>query len=99
MSLYDKYHKLRDKFEILALHESSVGSFEELDKKLRNTVDSVWNGRKLPFPVLLDSSGETTRAWGVAHYPTTILLDPTGKLLRGGSEEMLDTILHGLTGE
>lgn len=97
MSLYDKYQALRDRFEILALHESSVDLFKELDKKLRNTVDTVWKGRGVPFPVLLDSSGKTLQTWGVAHYPTKLLLDPDGRLVRGGNEEMLDTILDKLS--
>ena len=96
MSLYDKHQELRNHFEILALHESSVGSLEELDKSLRKTVNTVWNGRELLVPVLLDSSGETLKAWGVAHYPTTILLDPDGNLVRGGDEAMLETILNNL---
>lgn len=96
MSIYDKYEKHRNQFEILALHQSSVATFVELDEKLKTTIRKVWKGRTLPFPVLLDSSGETERAWGINHYPTKILLDPDGKLIRGGNEEMFEEKLKEL---
>ena len=91
--------KLHDEFGdkglvVIAVHDDSVDSIEELDKNLENTKKELWKGRDLPFLVALDGGGElpiagTTRstkgatcaAYGVQSWPTTILIDPQGKVV------------------
>ena len=87
MKLYDEFEDRRDEFEILALHDSSVKSLAELDERLKPTVQR-W-GRALPFPILLDSTGKTIQNFGVFGFPTTMLIDPEGKLVRRGGLERL----------
>jgi peroxiredoxin len=54
----------------------------------------VWGGRDLPFPVALDGGGEirvrysavtthgaTTAMYGVASFPTTLIIGRDGKVL------------------
>lgn len=89
MELYEEFKGLRDRFEILAFHDSSVDNFEELDRKLAPTVVDVWKGKVLPFPVLLDASGETIAGWGVNSFPTVVLIDPEGRVVRNGDETTL----------
>ncbi|MDQ2686233.1 MAG: TlpA family protein disulfide reductase [Armatimonadota bacterium] len=36
--------------------------------------------KPLPFPVLLDVGGATSRQYGIAHVPTVIILDPQGRV-------------------
>ena len=93
MSFYEKHQDERDRFEILALHDGSAKTFEELDRKTRNVQEKVWK-KPLPFPVILDASGETTKRWGVHAFPTTVLIDPEGRLVRGGGEKMLEKKLE-----
>ena len=61
MALYDKYSALRDRFEILAFHDATVSTFEELDEKLEPIREKYWAGKSLPFPILLDAT-RTTKA-------------------------------------
>lgn len=86
---YEQHAGLRDKFEILALHEShSLKSFKELDVKNAKTEQEIWKGR-LPFPVLIDKEGKTTDRYGVSAYPTVVLIDPEGRIVRHGGLKLL----------
>jgi hypothetical protein len=88
VELYEEFAGQRDEFEILAFHDSSAKSLDDLDEKLKSIVADVW-GHPLPFPILLDASGETVAGWGINSYPTILLIDPEGRLLRDGDVEML----------
>ncbi|MBC8329691.1 MAG: hypothetical protein ISR76_06300 [Planctomycetes bacterium] len=85
MKLYDEYADLRDRFEILAFHDATVGSFEELDRKLAPVIERRWK-RTLPFPILLDATGATVKRLGIRSFPTHVLVDPAGKVVRGGDK-------------
>ena len=65
MEIYDAHPADRDKFVVLAFHSKDIASFEELDPKLKPIVESTWGGRELPFPILLDSTGQTVEAYGI----------------------------------
>ena len=88
MQLWDEYPDDRDKFAFLAFHDSRAKDFRELDEKLKPIVASTWGGRELPFPILLDATGETVREYGIHTWPTTILIDPAGNVVRGGEEAL-----------
>ncbi|MEZ6195850.1 MAG: TlpA disulfide reductase family protein [Planctomycetota bacterium] len=69
----------RDDLAIITVHDSSVESFDELDEGLRaRGVEELWGGLELPFPVLLDATGETFEAHAIELLPTTLLIDPEG---------------------
>lgn len=93
MEFYDKHQQDRDRFVILTFHDTRARSFEELDPKLERLERDVWKGRKFPFPILLDSTGQTLASWGIRAFPTMALIDPQGKLVQvqpgGGLEELL----------
>lgn len=80
MRVHDDYAHLRDRFEILAFHDASVEGLDELDELLKPISESLWNGRELPFPLLLDTTGKTIKRYGIYYYPTLILIDPQGNL-------------------
>jgi thiol-disulfide isomerase/thioredoxin len=94
IDLYEDHRGERDKFEILAFHDGSVKDFSEMDAKTEHTKKSLWRGRDLPFPILLDaqqgSHGATIAAYEIRSFPTTILIDPQGKLVGQISPEMLE---------
>jgi hypothetical protein len=96
MDLYDAHAKDRDKFEIIAFHDGTVKDFPELDKKLESIKKSLWAGKDLPFPILLDSSGETIKTYDIHAFPTTILIDPEGKLVGEADESALEAKLPKL---
>jgi len=93
MRFQDEHQADKDRFAILAFHDASVKDFKELDAKLEAIVANRWNGRALPFPILLDSSGETIESWGITAFPTMVLIDPEGKLVGEASEEQLEEAL------
>ena len=95
MALYEEYGDLRDRFEILAFHEKNVKSFEDLDAKMaERKVVERWGGKTLPFPILLDATGETQERYGIEGFPTNVLIDPEGRIVKGGSEKMLEERLE-----
>ncbi len=96
IDLYEAHKKDREKFEILALHDGTVKNFQELDKNLEGPRTKYWGGHDLPFPILLDASGQTIKDWGVRAFPTTLLIDPDGKLVGEAGEEELEKKLPPL---
>jgi len=96
MDLYEAHKDHRDKFEILAFHDASAKTFEELDQKLTTVKKSYWHGKDLPFPILLDATGETIQTYGIRAFPTTILIDPDGNLVGEAGEHELEAKLPPL---
>jgi thiol-disulfide isomerase/thioredoxin len=81
ISLYESHAGHRDQFEIIAFHDSSVSTLAEMDRNLVKTKDTIWEGRDLPFPVLLDDERKTATAYGIQSWPTSVLIDPDGKVV------------------
>jgi len=94
IDFYDDHAADRDKFEVIAFHDGSVKDFAEMDAKTEYTKKTLWRGRDLPFPVLLDAPnnerGVTIGAYEIQSFPTTILIDPEGKLVGEVSPEELE---------
>ncbi len=89
MKLHDEYHERG--LEIIAIHDNSVTSMEELDKQLETTRRDLWNGRSLPFRVAIaglnpdnPSAAQATviADYGITQFPTTLLIDRSGKVIR-----------------
>jgi len=95
IDFYEEHAGDRERFEILAFHDASAKSFEELDEKLAEIKEKRWKGRDLPFPILLDSTGETIRQFGVRAFPTVMLVQPDGRLWGRGGVETLKKALAG----
>jgi len=89
MDLYEEFKDRRSDFEILAFHDTQAKSIEDLESKIAPLKTEVWGGRDLPFPILLDTTGETLRTFGVNAFPTVIAIDPQGNIVRNGSEYTL----------
>ncbi len=98
IDFYEEHEADRDKFEILALHDGSVKDLAEMDAKTEGTKRSVWRGRDLPFPVLLDvgeggeqgaGHGETIDVLQIQGFPTSLLIDPEGVLVGQTNAAML----------
>ncbi len=94
MEFYEKHKADRDRFEVLTFHDATAKSFAELDKKLKPIIEKTWQGKRLPFPILLDASGATVKRYGIQGFPTILLIDPEGRLVKGGSEAVLEEKLR-----
>lgn len=56
-------------------------------KEASPTVERFVQRNSLTLPVLLDTQGNMARAWGVSIFPTTVLVNPQGRIkgvVRGG---------------
>jgi thiol-disulfide isomerase/thioredoxin len=92
MKLYDEFH---DKgLFIIAIHDDSVESIQEMDQNLAPICQRSWGGRNLPFLIALDGGGPTriadtaqeargatTAQYGIDGFPTTLLIDRDGRLV------------------
>jgi hypothetical protein len=96
IDLYETRAKDRDKFQIIAFHDPTTKNFKELDERYKKLKEMYFPGRDLPFPVLLDSTGETFKKFGIRRFPTNILVDPEGKLVGEAWEEQLEDKLPEL---
>lgn len=80
---------------VIAVHDDSVASIEEMDEKLKQIRVDLWDGKDLPFLVALDGGGETpiegsnglvargatTAAYGIQSFPTQILIGRDGNVI------------------
>ena len=94
LARFYRNHK-SDEFEIIAFHDSTVRGFVQLDRALAGVKKRHWQDRDLPFPVLIDGDGETFFKFGIQALPTTILIDPEGRLVGLGSLDLLRDALAG----
>jgi hypothetical protein len=81
IDLYETHADKRDRFEILAFHDPAAKSLADLDTRLPDIRERFWKGRNLPFPILLDATGQTVKQWGIRAFPTAILIDPEGNVV------------------
>jgi thiol-disulfide isomerase/thioredoxin len=81
IDVYESHAEHREQFAIIAFHDSSVETLAEMDRRLVKTKHTLWDDRDLPFPILLDDDRKTATAYGVQSWPTTVLIDPEGKLV------------------
>jgi thiol-disulfide isomerase/thioredoxin len=71
----------RDRFVVLAVHDPQAADFAMLDEKLEPIIRRVWRGRRIPFPILLDTSGQTVKDYAIEGWPTAVLIDPEGSVV------------------
>jgi thiol-disulfide isomerase/thioredoxin len=93
IEFYDEHAADRDKFEVLAFHDPQAKDFEQLDEKLKPIIAKSWRGQPLPFPILLDTTSETIKNFGVRAFPTVLLVDPKGHLVKLPAEESAEEYL------
>lgn len=80
-------------FEVLAVHDQSIQSRADYEKRLASARERLWGGKDLPFRVALDrpdpakpeagfaeSSGATIATYQVRAFPTVYLIAPDGKV-------------------
>ncbi len=92
IKLYEEHAADRDRFEILAIcntEQEKAHTIEAYDALSAPLVKDVWAGKQLPFPVLVDGEGKTSRVYGIRGWPTTLLIDPDGHLVKNGELSLL----------
>ncbi len=97
---YEEHAADRDRFEILAIcntSEEKATTIKAFDALAAPIVEKVWAGKRLPFPVLIDGEGKTSGVYGIQRWPTVLLVDPEGHLVKNGDETTLVEMLKERT--
>jgi beta-lactamase regulating signal transducer with metallopeptidase domain/thiol-disulfide isomerase/thioredoxin len=92
MKIYDIYPE--DKVVIIAVHDATVKSMDQLLANVEPARKQHWNGRELPFRIALAGggptkiegtqmsvNGEVIADYGITAFPTTLLINKQGKLV------------------
>ena len=91
-TFYEEHAAHRDRFEILAVcntGQEKARTAMEYAALAAPVVEKVWAGNQLPFPVLIDGEGKTSSVYGIQSWPTVLLIDPEGHLVKFGDEVVL----------
>ena len=88
MEFYEAHKTQRDRFEILAFccdFSETIPNIAALERQLRDVKKAVWDGKDLPFPVLLDNTFQTYERFGFegSGVSNLLLIDPEGRLVEG----------------
>jgi len=99
LELHETFADRRDEFTVLLMHARHpvVANLADVDSVFYSNggvAERYWQGRRLPFPFLFDGANATWEAFGTLGY-FEALVDPEGRLVRGGGVEMLRGILTG----
>ncbi len=95
MKFCEDHQSQRDQFEIIAICIDSEGELKtlaEVDRALEPIVKNVWNGKQLPFPVLLDPTFKTWETFGLNGLGDTILIDPEGHMVAGDDKILAEKL-------
>jgi thiol-disulfide isomerase/thioredoxin len=92
IDFYEKNAAVRRNFEIIAVHSPDGASFAAIQNAYSRLVN-VW-GKSIPFPLFFDSTGATHKRWGIEAYPTSLLIDPAGRIVGAATLEDLAAKLH-----
>ncbi|HWB07863.1 MAG TPA: TIGR03067 domain-containing protein [Pirellulales bacterium] len=92
--------------EWLSVHTPNLKTFDELDREITTCQEKSWNKRTLPFTTVLDRSatdgeysGQTSRRYGVAEWPTLIVVDQQGQVVGPISKKKLADTISRLLGD
>lgn len=94
MEFHQKHAKQRDQYQILSVcmdKHNNLETLKNLDAYLEPVVRNVWK-RQINFPILLDTSFQTSESFGVRGAGITVLIDPNGNIVEGN----LDTLTQAL---
>ena len=89
IEIQNAYRRFANSFQIVAVHDSAVKTMKELEPKMPAIRNQYWRGRDLPFPILIDSTGEVVKTFGINAFPTLVLIDPEGNVVGRSSPEEL----------
>jgi thiol-disulfide isomerase/thioredoxin len=93
---YEAHQGQRDRFELVSICseiESNWHTMADLDRELAPVVKTIWAGKELPFPILLDNTSTSMENFGVRFFGATVLINPAGHLVEG-DESTLEKILE-----
>ena len=100
IAFYDEHADQRDRFEVLAIcldPQDESHSLEQVDRELQPVIKTLWGGKTMRFPLLLDTTFQTWENFGLQGINTTLLVDPAGNLVEGGLAELKQKLKEAKT--
>lgn len=91
INFYEKHPELRSKYEIVAVHEPGVKTWEAYDAKAAGVIAKTWKGKDTKFPIALDAT--SFKDYGIKLMPAEMLIGPDGNVMPHGSLENLKKAL------
>lgn len=98
---FSKQHAAdRERFEIITVHHDIPEQKLGLDAALPQLVER-WQSTKdldqseFPFPIVIDKTGQTVEAYGINGFPTSVFIDPEGRIAAVPGVWELSNILKG----
>jgi thiol-disulfide isomerase/thioredoxin len=94
---YEAHQSQRDRFELVSICseiESNWHTMADLDRELAPIVKSIWAGKELPFPILLDNTSTSMENFGVRFFGATVLINPAGHLVPGDESTLAKILEH-----
>ncbi len=106
MAAMPKLMRLHDSYSpkglvIIAIHGSEAKSFDQIDRQCSVARQHAWNDRELPFISAIDAnasnesaylSGATAAKYGAQAWPTILLIDDRGTLVKSLGQMSSDDI-------
>jgi hypothetical protein len=97
---------------IIAVHDQSVQSRNEYDRRIAHIRKKLWYDQDLPFLVVLDrpdpakaperfaeGTGQTCHRYGIEAFPTLFVIDQRGKMvgeIQHAEHDKLEAIIRDL---
>jgi len=90
----------------LSVHTPNLTGFQEFDRQVSKCQENSWNRRQLSFTTVIDQplagedySGKTSHRYGIAEWPTLIVIDQQGRIVGPVHKEKLAPTIGRLLGE
>jgi thiol-disulfide isomerase/thioredoxin len=91
VDFYEDYEDYRTRFEIVGVCIDFFGEIHDmtdLETTISPYVTSVWEGREIEFPIVLDTTFQSWERFGIPGLGTIILVDPDGNLVDGDDKTL-----------
>ena len=86
IDFYNEHESQRKHFEVVSIciqKDGDVKSMDEVNRRLAPIIKYAWDGKDIPFPILLDPTFETWRRYGIPGLGVLLVIDPDGNLVEG----------------
>jgi len=89
---YEDHAAQRDRFEIVGIcnTEPEIKSMSDLDRELKPVVKTIWHGKPIPFPIVLDNTLESNANFG--QTASKLLFNPEGRLVPGDEKTLAEKL-------
>ena len=93
-AFYEAHQADHARFEIVGIcnEEPKIKTIADVDHELRHVIKTVWHGKPLPFPIVLDNTPRTAESFGVDAMGRKLLFDPAGRLVPGDEQTLVEKL-------